>query len=108
MLHIFGKPIVGHLCFKYSKMIILTNYALKTRFSKGLIYEDLWIYRLCKKCGHFKIQIARLVVIVENVMHTVKIFISASYWIYKYHSCATYSKGATSFGIIWPKVYFLF
>ena len=34
---------MGHLCFKYLKMTISTNYALKTGFSKGLIFEDLLI-----------------------------------------------------------------
>ena len=43
MLFIFGKPVMGHLCFKYLKMIISTNYVLKTGFSKGLIFEDLLI-----------------------------------------------------------------
>ena len=38
-----GKLFLGKLCFKYLKMIILTNYALKTGFSKGLFFEDLWI-----------------------------------------------------------------
>ena len=26
--YIFRKPVMGHLCFKYLKMIISTNYAL--------------------------------------------------------------------------------
>ena len=39
----FGKPVLGHLCLKYLKMIISINYALKTGFSKDLILEDLWI-----------------------------------------------------------------
>ena len=43
MLHIFGKPIMRDLCFKYLKMTISINYALKTDFSKGLIFENLWI-----------------------------------------------------------------
>ncbi len=29
---IFLKPVLGHQCFKYLKMIIPTNYALKTGF----------------------------------------------------------------------------
>ncbi len=43
MLYIFGKPIPGHLCFKYFKMIFSTNYALKTGFYKDLIFEELRI-----------------------------------------------------------------
>ena len=27
--YIIGKPVLGHLCIKYLKMIILTKYALK-------------------------------------------------------------------------------
>ena len=41
MLYRFGKPVLGHLCFKYLKMIYSTNYDLKTGFSKGLSFEDL-------------------------------------------------------------------
>ena len=41
MLYSFGKTVLGHLCFKYLKMIISTNCALKPFFSKGLIFEDL-------------------------------------------------------------------
>ena len=43
MPYIFGKPVMGHLCFKYLEMILSTNYALKTGFSKGFIFEDLLI-----------------------------------------------------------------
>ncbi len=39
MLCMSGKPILGHLCFKYLKIINAKNYALKTGFSKGLILE---------------------------------------------------------------------
>ena len=41
MLYILGKAVLGHLCFKYLKIIFSTNYSLKTGFSKGLIFEDL-------------------------------------------------------------------
>ena len=67
MLYIFGKPVLGHLCLKYLAMIFSTNYASKTGFSKGLIFEDLRIYRLWKKAHIFKIQIARLVLIIEKL-----------------------------------------
>ena len=40
---LFGKPVLVHLCFKCLKITISKNYALKTGFSKGLIFEDLWI-----------------------------------------------------------------
>ena len=40
MLYIFGKPVMG-IYFKYFKMIISTNNALKTDFSKDLIFKDL-------------------------------------------------------------------
>ena len=43
MLYIFRKPVLVHLCFEYLKTIISTKYAVKTGFSKGLIFEDLWI-----------------------------------------------------------------
>ena len=66
MLYIFGKPILGHLCFKYLKMIFSINHALKTGFSKGLIFEDLRISGCGKNVHIFKIQIARLVLIVEK------------------------------------------
>ena len=41
MLFIFEKHVMGHLCLKYFLKIISTNYALKTGFSKDLIFEDL-------------------------------------------------------------------
>ena len=42
MLFIFEKHVnMGHLCFKYFLKIISTNYALKTGFSKDLIFKDL-------------------------------------------------------------------
>ena len=66
MLYIFGKPILGHLCFKNLNIIFSTNYALKTGFSKGLIFEDLRISGCGKNVHIFKIQIARLVLIVEK------------------------------------------
>ena len=66
MLYIFGKPILGHLCFKNLKIIFSTNYALKTGFSKGLIFEDLRISGCGKGVHIFKIQIERLVLIVEK------------------------------------------
>ena len=66
MLYIFGKPILGHLCFKYLKMIFSTNYALKTGFSKGLILKIYRIKGFGKNALIFKNQIARLVLIVEK------------------------------------------
>ena len=33
---------MGHLSSKYLKIIISSNYDLKTYFSEGLIFEDLW------------------------------------------------------------------
>ena len=66
MLFIFGKPILGHLCFKYLKMIFSTNYALKPVFPKTLILK-IYEFKGCGKNVHiFKIQIARLVLIVEK------------------------------------------
>ena len=44
MLYIFGKTVLGHLCFKYLKMIISSNYALKP------VFPILKIYRI-KGCG---------------------------------------------------------
>ena len=45
MLYIFGKPVMGH---------ILTYNALKTGFSKGLIFKDLcFSYEtLVKECAY--------------------------------------------------------
>ena len=37
MLYRFGKPILGHSCFKYLKMIFLTNYAYKNGFSNNCV-----------------------------------------------------------------------
>ena len=66
MLYISGKPILGHLCFKYLNMTFSTNYALNTGFSKGLILK-IYRFKDCGKNAHvFKIQIARLVLIVEK------------------------------------------
>ena len=39
MPNIFGKPVMKHLYFKYLKMIISTNYALKNGFSKALFLK---------------------------------------------------------------------
>ncbi len=61
MLYIFRKPVLVHLCFKYLKMIISTCYALKTGFSKVLIFEYLWIKGCGKNVHIFKIRIAQLV-----------------------------------------------
>ena len=65
MLYIFGKPALVHIRFKYLKMIISTNYALKTSFSKDLIFDDLCFESCGKKVHIFKIQIAWIVSIVE-------------------------------------------
>ena len=41
--NIFGKPVIGYLCFKYSKMNISTNYlCIKKPFFKCFIFENLW------------------------------------------------------------------
>ena len=66
MLYIFGKPILGHLCFKYLKLIFSTNYVLKPVFPNALFLK---IYRIkgCEKNVHiFKIQITQLVLIIEK------------------------------------------
>ena len=66
MFYIFGKPVLVHLCFKYLKMIILTNYVLQTGFCEGLIFE-IYGFKGCAKNVHiFKIKIVRLVLIIER------------------------------------------
>ena len=49
--YIFGKPILGHLYFKYLKMIISTNYALKTGFPKALFLK-IYGFKGCAKNVH--------------------------------------------------------
>ena len=66
MLYSFGKTLLGHLCFKYLKMIISTNYALKLVFPKALFLKIYRIIVVEKNARIFKIQIAWLVLIVEK------------------------------------------
>ena len=66
MLYIFGKPILRHLCFKYLKMINSTNYDLKPVFLKALVLKICRINDCRKNVHILKIQIARLVLIVEK------------------------------------------
>ena len=41
-----------HLCFKYLKMIISTNYALKQVFPKAFFFQKFIDLKVVKKCAH--------------------------------------------------------
>ena len=75
MLYIFGKPVLGHLCFKYLKMIISSIYASKNRFSKALFKK---IYEL-KGCAKNADMIGSYIFKKLGLMTIIKVCISFFY-----------------------------